>query len=879
MKTEMDQTRNIRLLPAGVGIVLLAGWALFTYGYLAQSYLHGGLSAVSLAVLGVAPLALGAIAISSWRRRPQTTGLRRWLEEHTDAVDAIPETHIGWWIALVSGLGLYTELMIIRVHGSYFHLFAYFKNVSLMSCFLGLGMGYILGARRPLTTPLALPMLAAQIAAMYLLRSRGVATGLQNPISEQLTLGLAQAESLAHIITVYGFVVLVFAFNALCFVPFGQIASRLMLRREKLDAYGWNLAGSLGGILLFTLVSFAWTPPPVWLFFPAAALVLLFRRELKSLAVAAVAGLAIVAFLSYPFVPHHIDVFSPYQILTLKGNRDSGMKVDVNNIYYQRILNLSDGNVKDKPHLAEWRDYYALPYRFKQNPDDVLIVGSGTGNDVAAALRHGAGHVDAVEIDPAILRFGRVLHPEGPYQSEKVTAHATDARAFIQYTGSTYDLIVYGLLDSHTLLSGNAGVRLDSFVYTVEALREARSRLKPGGIISLSFSMVRPELGRKLYLMLQQAFDGKSPVVYETGYDGGYCYLIGDDLNATSTALPASLRDVTALCADPGVHADLATDDWPFFYMGVRKYPASYLLLIVVLLAVSSIFVWQLGLRAPAGFSSRPKFTRRRPAQPASQAPWGQSSVGLFGGTPPAAEPAAARSLDPASPAIRFSPACFFLGAGFMLVETKGITELALVFGSTWIVICAVITAILLLAYVANLLVMRHGAPRLEIAYSLLIVSITAGLLVSRENMSMFGEWPARIGLTVLLTLPLFFAGFVFSSELKASSSVAVALSSNLLGAMLGGFLEYNAMYFGYRSLYVLAMAMYGFAFVFAWRERALAARQLELQKSAAQSPQVAPDADQTAGPESQWWHQLADQAADAPATPAESAPVGDGRE
>ena len=66
----------------------------------------------------------------------------------------------------------------------------------------------------------------------------------------------------------------------------------------------------------------------------------------------------------------------------------------------------------------------------------------------------------------------------------------------------------------------------------------------------------------------------------------------------------------------------------------------------------------------------------------------------------------------------------------------------------------------------------------------------------------------------LVLTLPLFFSGIAFSSELKGISSVAVALSSNLLGSMLGGLLEYNSMYFGFRSLYVLALIMYAFAFL-----------------------------------------------------------------
>ncbi|HZN65384.1 MAG TPA: hypothetical protein VFB66_08780, partial [Tepidisphaeraceae bacterium] len=76
------------------------------------------------------------------------------------------------------------------------------------------------------------------------------------------------------------------------------------------------------------------------------------------------------------------------------------------------------------------------------------------------------------------------------------------------------------------------------------------------------------------------------------------------------------------------------------------------------------------------------------------------------------------------------------------------------------------------------------------------------------------GAWATRFGRTAVITLPLFFAGIAFSTELVRSTSVAVALSSNLLGAMVGGCLEYNAMYFGYRSLYVLALVIYAAALV-----------------------------------------------------------------
>ena len=107
---------------------------------------------------------------------------KKYLERHTDEIDQIPEAHIGLWIVLAAGLSLFIELMIIRLHSSFFQLFAYFKNVSLLSCFLGLGIGYARGPRRPLATPLILPLLALQIVLMHFFSFDPIAKFLQNPI-------------------------------------------------------------------------------------------------------------------------------------------------------------------------------------------------------------------------------------------------------------------------------------------------------------------------------------------------------------------------------------------------------------------------------------------------------------------------------------------------------------------------------------------------------------------------------------------------------------------------------------------------------------------------------------------------------------------------
>ncbi|MFH0953356.1 MAG: hypothetical protein V1873_03400 [Verrucomicrobiota bacterium] len=608
-----------------------------------------------------------------------------------------------------------------------------------------------------MATPLVMPMIALQALFMLLLRARYIGFYLQNPVSEQLALGMSQADTVTHLITVYGFLIVVFLANALCFVPLGHLASRLMMRQDSLVAYSWNLIGSLVGILVFTLLSFMKTPPSIWMLLTVLWLMLFLREHISSLLPTAVAAAVLLGVLGIQRATD-IDLFSPYQVLTLHITRGEPPLLGVNNVYYQRLLDLSGAGRADSVATT----HYSLPYLFKPHPEEVLIVGSGTGNDVAAAVRHGAKRIEAVEIDPSILRYGAVLHPESPYQASNVVAVVDDARAFIRYTPRKYDLITYGLLDSHALLSGLSAVRLDSFVYTVQAFREARAKLKADGVIVMSFCIMRPELGRKLFLMLQDAFDGRPPWVFQTEYDGAWTFATGDRLEKGLVhAAGLGLTELTDF-SNPAIIADKSTDDWPFLYMPQRKYPLSYVVMILTLLILSLVVIRQMVPAASGGFSA----------------------------------------------------AAFFLGAGFMLVEVKGITELALVYGSTWMVVAAVSAFILALAFLANLLVLFWRNLPAWLSYGLLAGCLVAGLCVSSDTLTALRPVQARLVMTALLTLPLFFSGLAFSAELRKCNSVAVALSSNLMGAMLGGFLEYNSMYFGFRSLYVVALVMYLLAFL-----------------------------------------------------------------
>jgi hypothetical protein len=190
-----------------------------------------------------------------------------------------------------------------------------------------------------------------------------------------------------------------------------------MERAEKLPAYGLNLLGSLAGVLLMFAVSAFWTPPLVWFVLAFSATLLFYVPNRSSLLVGLIAAAVALVVLAWPVSPAWQRIYSPYQLLEVGRNERGLMLIRAAGHYYQRVhdLSRSNHNVETTPGLKAIRNYYELPYRVYGRPKTVAVVGAGSGNDVAAALRRGSEHVDAIEIDPAILLLGRLGHPEYPY--------------------------------------------------------------------------------------------------------------------------------------------------------------------------------------------------------------------------------------------------------------------------------------------------------------------------------------------------------------------------------------------------------------------------------------------------------------------------------
>lgn len=686
-------------------------------------------------------------------------------------------------LLIVSILGLFLEVTLIRWHGTEFRACAYFKNITLLACFLGLGLGFA-RARRPVVSfPMMLVLLAVQVLFMDILSLAEADRAIRNPIAWEVMWGLGTVTHLLHLLVFYGFFTALFVSTIVIFIPIGQLTGRLMESAAPLASYTINIIGSIVGVVLFGVVSYLWLPPSIWFGVVAALGLYLGRMSRGGLAISGCFAAVMLAWMGYEPRTEVKDIYSPYQRLEVKtdtawlpnGRRvNQGVWVSANKTYYLQGFNLADDFVakwKDQLEAIRYKSlWYNLPYQFKSAPGRVLVVGAGAGNDVAAAVRNRARAVDAVEIDPAIRWVGENNHPESPYQAPGVKVITNDARAFMKRSpAGLYDLVVFGLLDSHTLLSGMSSIRLDNFVYTQESMAEAKRLLAPGGLVCLSFA-VGPEgpFTARIYKMLKNAF-GHPPRTF--GFEGqDTMFIIGahpdDAAPATLSEHELPVPETTPIVSASVTKFDPppAEDDWPFPFLPGRKwsdFPKPYIYLMAILALVS--VVWVLG-------------TAER----------GTTLDGHF----------------------------FFLGGAFLLIETKGITELALVFGTTWIVASVVITAILTLILLANWTVHLARPTRPHLAYVGLLLALLAGYFIPVHTLLDRGWATAAVGSSILLLLPLYFAGIIFATSLQRARSLPSAFASNLLGAILGGLCEYLSMVTGFRALYLAGMALYAISWL-----------------------------------------------------------------
>ncbi len=702
------------------------------------------------------------------------------------AVDWGPLLHLFW----LSIFLFYLEMTAIRFVSTEIRIFAYFKNLALVACFFGMGVGCLTARRTRWPFSTTFPLVTGLVLAVLVPKRLGFdpyaqITKFLGAFNEMAVWDIKQGAglSLARGSIALVLLTLLVAWIALLFLPGGRRLADLMGRcPNRIAAYSANVAGSLVGIWLFTATSAFSLPPLIWMCVLFSLGLALCRGRKSVLVVAVSAAALLAAHIGLP-AERGVVKWSPYQKLSTRPLTipapngvpiNVGTLMQVNETFYQRIVNLSPGYVAQ--HMNLWPeatdlDYmsYNTAYRVRPHPRNVLIVGAGTGNDVAAALRNGAGHVDAVEIDPVIVQVGRSLHPERPYDDARVTVHVDDARSFFKKTKAKYDLIVFGALDSHTLSSTLSNVQIDNYVYTVEAFREARSLLANDGVLCVVFAVGRSFVGFRIYEMLKQAF-GAPPLVFQNreismlaGAGGGPTFFSDKD-GRVARALRedpklAEIARVQAISVTRTVEP--GTDDWPYLYLEGKKIPVLHRIVMGILLLLGLLTV--------------------RP---------------LIGGV---------RKVD----------FFFFLtGAAFLLVEVQAISRLALLFGTTWFVNSVGISAVLVMILLANLIVERIRIRTLSLVYLLLAASVVLNLVFPFSSLLRLSMISKALVAGAVMGLPVLFAGVIFARVFAHSADAGLALGSNLFGALVGGCCESLSFVTGINALGFLVLAFYLGSFV-----------------------------------------------------------------
>jgi SAM-dependent methyltransferase len=641
---------------------------------------------------------------------------------------------------------LFLELALIRWIGSNVLYLSYFSNFVLLASFLGIGLGF-LRANAPRDLFGFVPVALAALVAFV----RVFPVEIDRSGTELIFFGaLGTRSGLPPFITLP----LLFLGVAAVMALVGEGVARTFRRFSPLEAYRLDILGSLAGIFAFSILAFMEAPPVVWGAVVSVALVLLIGRRVALWQAPALAVMLAVLGLESA-VP--TDSWSPYYKIRLNPHPSGAVTLLVNGIPHQTI-DLAQRRLDQVP-------IYGLPYQHRQAmPGSVLIVGAGTGNDVAIALRLGAQHVDAVEIDPRIHDIGVQRNPDRAFADARVTSYVNDGRAFLQQTTRRYDLILFALPDSLTLVAGQSSLRLESYLFTTEAMQAARAHLTPGGAFA-EYNYYREQwLVDRLAGTLQQVY-GHPPCLDSTGQVGRLALLM-------VSADPATLVCPT-LWRPAGTTPAPATDDYPFLYLQERTVPAFYLLTLGLILAAALLLI-----RFGAG-SLRPM----------------------------------GRYFD-----------LFLMGAAFLLLETKNVVQFALLFGTTWFVNALVFVGILLAVYLAIEVARRIDLGPPWRLYGVLLVALAIAWLVPADLLLSLTVVPRFIVAIVVAFAPVFLANLVFASRFREVAASNIAFATNLFGAMVGGVLEYASLITGYRALLIVIALLYAGAFMLQRRQAGLVA-------------------------------------------------------
>jgi hypothetical protein len=656
-----------------------------------------------------------------------------------------------------SFLMLFVELTLIRWAGAnIYYLFA-FANFVLIASFLGIGIGFLRSKSSVNYFPFSPIFLAAVIYICYKFSYQYQAVVDKSTDNLDYTVTYFKENLYPIWITLP----IVFIMVTALMSAIADGVARTFQLFLPLEAYRLEVLGSLLGIIVFSTLSYFHASPVYWGIVISLLFVSLLMAQWKSknfllIALQLVAlAVIITVFAKDAMTPGHY--WSSYYKIELQEYSKHRYAVNVNGLTQQVIESV------EQRHTV--KPFYFLPYqhRLLSAPlNNVLIIGAGTGGDVAIALSQGAKHVDAVEIDPVLYGLGKKFNPDRPYFDPRVTVIINDGRAFLQQTTKSYDLIIFALTDSLFLIPGQSSLRLENYLYTIEGMAMAEKRLAPGGVFAIYNYYGQRWIVDRLANTLAMIY--KAPPCIDTFTAKDYWATV-----LTISPSMSALQCRTRWQPESTEFLTPTTDDHPFLYLQYNHFSFLYVATLLFIFITSLVLV--------------------------------------------------VRGMTNSYRAIKLYLDLFFMGTAFLLLETKSIISYALLFGTTWFVNALVFIGVLSTVYLA-IEVTRHSIRiKPVLLYGLLFVTLFLSWIVPSSFLLSLAI-PLRFFVaTALVFSPIFIANIIFAERFRQTASSTDAFGVNLIGAVLGGLLEYFAMIFGYHSLLILVAILYAVA-IFLMRRR-----------------------------------------------------------
>jgi hypothetical protein len=125
-----------------------------------------------------------------------------------------------------------------------------------------------------------------------------------------------------------------------------------------------------------------------------------------------------------------------------------------------------------------------------------------------------------------------------------------------------------------------------------------------------------------------------------------------------------------------------------------------------------------------------------------------------------------------------------------------------------------VFTGVLLAVLLAVETTRRFRTPPLRMVYAGIAGSLVLAFAVPNSALLGLSVVPRLIVAVALAFAPIYLANVAFSKRFAVSEDSRAAFAVNILGAMVGGCLEYLGLLIGYRNLLILAGLLYLVAFL-----------------------------------------------------------------